>query len=238
MNGLVRHVNWQSAVIGLCLILLQAIVMADDNTPVYSRYSLSASASVEIENDLMTVQLVVEDEDTDSAALAERINQKMLWALLQLEQFHSIKSSTRDYNTYPIYEQKRISGWRSSQTLQLQGSMFDDIKRAIGKLQERLTVRSMRFSPRPETRKMTENKLIDEALEAFRERADLISKSMNASGYRVIHAGVNTDDHRAPMFREAMAADMQVRNKAVSAPSIDAGTSQITVAVHGEIQLQ
>lgn len=221
------------------LLLLSGVSYAEQNTLVYDRYSLQVSAESEVENDLMVVNLMIEDEDSNSAALADRINQEMLWALLQTEKHPRIKSSTKDYNTYPKYEKNRIIGWRSSQVLQLESTDFESIKKAVAELQERLIVRSMQFLSRPETRKDAENNLIDEALTSFRERSTLIQKSMQAETYRIIQLSVNTNDFGSPMYRvESMNMDARSVSKSVAAPAIDAGTSKIRVSVSGEIQLQ
>ncbi|MCB1755838.1 MAG: SIMPL domain-containing protein [Gammaproteobacteria bacterium] len=212
---------------------------AEADAVVYDRYALSASAETDIDNDQMTVEMVVEDEDKDSAALADRINQNMLWALLQLEKFPAIKSSTRNYTTRPQYEQSHISGWRSSQTLQLQGSDFEEIKNAIAILQERLIVRSMHFEPRQQTRREIEDRLISEALEAFRQRAELVRNSMQAEKFRVISLNINTNDYAGPVYRDqVMTMSTRAATPSVAAPAVDAGTSRVQVSVHGEIQLQ
>ena len=239
LNNCIRSalIGWLSLSLGL--LLLTVNVRAEQSPTLYDRYSLQVSAESEIENDLMTAHLTVEDEDRNSAELADRINQEMLWALLQIERYPSITSSTQNYSTYPKYEHNRIVGWRSSQTLMLKGKDFDEIKAAIGVLQERLTVRSMRFKPTPETRQEAEDKLIADALAAFRKRSVLIQSSMQATDYRVIHMSVDTNGYSRPVYRaETMAMDARGAAKSVTQPAVDAGTSRIQIVVHGEIQLQ
>ncbi len=223
----------------ICLMFVLIGAMADDNAPIYDRYSLSASAQSDVANDLMTVKMVVEEEDRNSAVLADRINQIMQWALAQVKKLPGIEARTTDYNTYPKYEQKRISGWRSSQTLQLEGGDFETVKAAVAVLQERMIVRNMHFSPRPQTRMQTENGLIGRALEAFRQRAILVQDSMQATGYRVIQISVNTQDFMEPPGYDMQRMEMQMRsfNQGVTLPAVDAGNSRISVSVHGEIQL-
>ncbi|HBR96620.1 MAG TPA: hypothetical protein DD979_04490 [Gammaproteobacteria bacterium] len=225
----------------LIIALVPYSAFAEGDTPVvYDRYSLQVSTESEVENDLMTVVLVVEDEDRDSAALADRINQNMLWALLQTEKFPDIKTQTKRYSTSPKYEQNRIVGWRSSQELVLESVEFESVKKAVAILQEKLTVRAMQFTPQSVTRQEAENALLDDALAAFRARASLIQKSMQASSYRVIQVMIDAGRQGPPVYarNEVMAMSAKSSMGAVAAPATDAGTSRIRIAVSGEIQLQ
>jgi predicted secreted protein len=224
----------------LFLLLWPLAGVSSTEAPVYDRYTLHASANASISNDLMTVLMVIEDEDADNAVLADRINQDMLWALLQLESYPSIKTHSREYTTYPKYEHNRINAWHISQTLSLEGADFDAIKTVVASLQERLTVRSMTFSPKIETRKMAEDKLISEALSLFKQRSSLIQESMGHEKYRVIHLSIDSNNRGGgplPVYRESMSMSRS-SSMAVTAPSVDAGKSNISVSVHGEIQLQ
>lgn len=239
MSGNKRTGLFEQLIFALLIGFGSAMAVAEDATVVYDRYSLHVSAEAEVENDLMVVMLVVEDEDSNSAALADRINQVMLWALLETEKYPSIKAATRDYRTYPKYDQNRITGWRSSQALRLEGSDIESVKMAVAELQQQLIVRSMQFLPREETRRQAENDLVDDALERFRDRADLIRTSMQAEEYRVIQISVNTGDIGRPAYRmEAMAMDTRGAAKSVAAPAVEAGSSKIQISVSGEIQLQ
>jgi len=112
----------------------------ENNDPVFDQYSISASARGEVTNDLLTAQLVVEHEDRDSAALANRVNADMAWALEQVHQHPAVKAKSGTYNTWPQYERNRskVIGWRSRQVLKIESDDFDAARKAIKVLQERL----------------------------------------------------------------------------------------------------
>ncbi|MDO6461143.1 SIMPL domain-containing protein [Granulosicoccaceae sp. 1_MG-2023] len=212
---------------------------AQEIEPVFDRYTLQAEASREVDNDLMLAVLRVQDEDADSAALSDRINHTMLWALLQLESYPNISSATRNYRTTPVYGDSgdgRVTGWRSSQDLALEGVNFEEMRTVIGELQEQLQLVSMSFEPQKTTRQQVEDALIADALSAFRERASLISQSMQAGSYRVLRVNVMTQGSAAPypVARMAM-ADTALREK--SPVAVSAGTATVSVTVSGEIVL-
>jgi len=165
------------------LTLVQA---HEDNGPVFDQYSISASARGEVTNDLLTAQLVVEHEDRDSAALANRVNADMTWALEQVHQHPAVKAKSGTYNTWPQYErnQNKVIGWRSRQVLKIESDDFDAARKAIKVLQERLQMNGLQLMAKPETREAQVDDLIAEALKAFRQRAGLIQSSMGSTGYR------------------------------------------------------
>jgi len=211
-----------------------AALFADTET-LYDQYTLQASAEAEVANDLMLVHLQVQHEDRDSTTLAEKVNRDMAWALAQLQPFSEVDFDTRNYSTYPKYEQNRIIGWRSAQTLVIQGSDFDALKDALQILQSKLQIQQMQFRPREETRKAVEDELIQEALNNFKHRASIVQDNMGAQSYRVMRLNINTGGRQGRMRMEAKTTSMRSMD---SAPAIEGGQSKVTVNINGQIQLQ
>lgn len=209
--------------------------MADQQT-IYDQYSLQASAEGDVENDLMRVRMAVQHEDRDAAALADKVNTDMQWALEHLARFESIRYKTENYSTHPKYEQQRVVGWTSSQTVALDSSDFDAIKEAVQILQGRLQVRNMVFQPRDDTRRKTEDELINQALDNLKHRAGIVQQNMGASGYRIMHLNIDTGHRVARHAR--MEGTMMRSTAADAAPAVEGGESKISVSVSGQIQLQ
>lgn len=208
-----------------------------EHMPIYDQYTLQASAEGEVENDLMIVRLVVEHEDRDASKLADKVNADMQWALQQLRAQSAIDRKTENYTTYPKYEQQRVVGWHSSQTLTLSGDDFDAIKNAVQILQSKLQVRGMAFQPKDETRKKVEDELINQALDNLKHRAAIVQANMGAAGYRIMQININTGGGRQGRMQQdmmTMARSASVEN----APAIEGGDSKISVSVSGQIQLQ
>ncbi len=203
----------------------------------FDQYTLQASAEGEVVNDLMLVHLQVQHEDRDAKALADKVNEDMAWALDQLKEYAQIESDTRSYTTHPKYEQNRIVGWRSSQTLVIRGAEFEELKAALQKLQSRLQIQHVQFQPRDETRKQVEDELIQQALANFKHRATIVQDSMGASAYRVVQININTGG-RGGQVRMQSSSTMALSRSVDSAPAVEAGLSKITVNISGQIQLQ
>lgn len=211
----------------------------DHQQAIYDQYTLQASAEGEVENDLMLVRLRVEHQDRDASRLAEKVNSDMQWALDQIKSSPSINARTENYSTYPKYEQQRVVGWHSSQTLSLSGLDFESLKAAVQTLQSRLQVDGMSFQPTDETRKKAENDLINQALDNFKARAAIVQQNMGAADYRIMQININTSGHQPGRVR--MNAEMMTMARSASvesAPAVESGESKISVNVSGQIQLQ
>lgn len=225
------------------LLLSSAFAHAQDShshEPQYDIYQLSASAEIDVPNDLMTVTMVAQATGVDAAELANTINASMGWAVSKLKPFTTIETQTLDYQTRPQYERNgsRIKGWVASQSIRLETDNFQQAGKAIQLLQERLQVQGMQMSAKPETRKRAEEQLMNKALSHFKDRALLVQTNMGAPAYRIMNLSI--DANGASQWRpqndnyRGATAEMSV----TSAPSIEAGTSSVIVHVNGKIQLE
>ncbi|MFT6300853.1 MAG: putative secreted protein [Pseudomonadales bacterium] len=206
----------------------------------YNVFSLSSEASAQVDNDLMVATLVVQAEDQDPALLASKINLTMSWAVNVLRPYGALKTKTRDYQTYPQYDsgkKRKLIGWRGSQSIQIETDDFQAAGEAIQKLQERLQVQGIQLAAKAETRSSAADALINEALSAFKQRALLIQRNMGATGYRILDVNIQSDQGGAAMYDSRLSGVEMMRSAVVSEPSIEAGTSRVSVQVYGRIQL-
>lgn len=203
----------------------------------YNQVRFQVRAMESVANDRMQAVLVAQDEDSDAARLADRINKTMAWALEQPREKAAIQVRTGGYSTQPIYKKDMIEGWRATQELLLDGGDFGKLTALIGTLQQRLHLRSVNFGVADATRDGIERQLIDSALDGFKRRAEQVRKNIGTKGYRIVELNVLTEDapmRPVPMMRgEAMAM-----SKSVEVPSFEGGESEIRVSVHGTVQLE
>lgn len=218
-----------------CISMLPVLACADDDETLFNVVNLQAQAEQEIPNDQMTVVLVTEHEGSDPAAVSREINRDMQWALDIIKSYKGVNSKTGNYQTHPIYNKQTITGWRSSQQVELRSENMESLTELTGKLQEQLQVRQMAFSPTDATRKQYENALIEEALVAFRERIAIIGKHMDQKNHRIVNIHINTGGHQPPIMFERTAMKTMAMDSGAS-PATEAGTSKITVTVNGSVQ--
>jgi predicted secreted protein len=208
--------------------------MAAEDTPRYNQIHFQVERSRPVENDRMQAVLSLTAEDDNAARLADQINRSMDAALKTAKARVKVEVRTSSYRTYPVYNKEKIQRWRATQELLLEGSDFAELGNLIGQLQERLQVTSINFSVSAERRRVVEDELIAQALDAFKQRAELVRKQLAAKGYRIVDVSINTGGAPpVPMMR-----GLAMETASVAPPAVEAGTSTLNVNVGGVIVLQ
>ena len=219
----------------LCLTLSAGTGLADDELR-YNQVRLQSQQTESVSNDTMHVTLQTYAEMQDPAKLAARINQEMEWALAQVKQVQGVKLRTGSYQTWPVTRKEVTTGWRGQQDLILESRDTQGLSRLAGQLQAKLQIKSMNFTVSDEKRVTVENRLIDLALNAFRERAGIVGENLKADGYRIVELNVGTSTARPPMMHQARVASMSM--EAVDAVAVEGGESDVRVTVSGTIEMQ
>jgi predicted secreted protein len=218
-----------------CLLVIQIIpVYAHDNETLFNIINLQAQAEREIPNDQMIVILATEHEGSNAASISQEINRDMQWALDIIKAYKDVDSKTGNYQTYPIYNKQTITGWRSSQQVEIKSKNMAGLTELVGKLQEKLQVKQMNFSPTDATRKQHENELIEEAMVAFKERVAIVGKHMDQKSHRIVNIHISSGGYQPPIMYERAMKTMAM--DAASAPAVEAGMSKISVNVSGSVQ--
>ena len=219
----------------LCLTVSAGTGLADDELR-YNQVRLQSQQTESVSNDTMHVTLQTYAEMQDPAKLAARINQEMEWALAQVKQVPGVKLRTGSYQTWPVIRKEVTTGWRGQQDLILESRDTQALSRLVGQLQAKLQIKSMNFSVSDEKRVTVENRLIDLALNAFRERAGIVGDNLKAGGYRIVELNVGTSTARPPMMHQARMASMSM--EAADAVAVEGGESDVRVTVSGTIEMQ
>lgn len=200
-------------------------------TPETDVVTLETQAHRDVPNDELVAVLAVELHGADPAALARTANTRMAEALKIAATVPAVRLRSGNYQTFPRYDRnQRIESWQVSQELRLESGDFAAATQLIGKLQDRLVVRSMAVRLSPEARRAAEDGLIAEAIAAFRARADRVRAAMKAAGYRIRSLNIGTSSGGPPRPFEARAMAQQV--------AVEPGESQVTVTASGSIQLR
>lgn len=209
---------------------------AADEVPRYNQIHLQVERSRPVDNDRMQAVLAVTAEDDSAARLADQINRTMDWAVKTAKLRTRVEVRSGGYRTYPVYNKEKIQRWRAAQELLLEGPDFAELGSLIGQLQERLQVTSVNFFVSAERRRVVEDELIAQALDAFKQRAELVRRQLATKSYRIVDLSINTGGGQPvpPMRGLAMAAV----EKSVAPPALEAGTSILTVNVGGTVELQ
>ena len=219
----------------LCLAVFASTGLAEDELR-YNQIRLQSQQTESVSNDTMHVTLQTYAEMQDPAKLATRINQEMEWALAQAKQVQGVKVRTGSYQTWPVTRKEVTTGWRGQQDLILESRDTEALSRLTGQLQDKLQIKSMNFTVSDEKRVTVENRLIDLALNAFKERARIVGDNLKADDYRIVEINVGTSTARPPMMHQARIASMSM--EASDAVAVEGGESDVRVTVNGTIELQ
>lgn len=218
-----------------CVLAAPAAVCADDDSPRYNQVRLQAQQSESVSNDTMHVTLNSYAEMQDSTKLAARINQDMDWALTRARQYSDVKISTGGYQIWPVTRKEVTSAWRGQQDLILESKDTEKLSQLTGELQEKLKIKSMSFSVSDEKRVAVENRLIDAALNAFKERAGIVGDNLKAKGYRIVELNVGTTAQRPPVMYQARMSSVSMQ--ASDSVAVEGGESDVQITVSGSVEL-
>jgi len=208
--------------------------LAHEEKTLFNQVYVQAGAERAMANDEMLSLLVSEHQGKNASDQAARVNQDVKWAIIRTKKNKNIEVSTRAYQSYPVYRDRDVVGWRVSQEIQLKGGDMAELSNLIGELQEKLQVRQMHFSASKQTREQVENELIEEAMEAFKRRVGIIKKHMDGKDYRIVSLHINSNGQRPQPMRMQRSALQSL--EMTRAPSVEAGTSTMTVTVSGSVQ--
>lgn len=206
----------------------------------YNQVSLRAQVQQSVNNDTLTVTLFTEDQDSDPAKLANRITTTLNQGLETARKNANIRVSSGNRHSQPVYDEKRknIIAWRERGEIRLEGTDFAEISTTMGNLLGDLSLGGMQFSLSPDSRTATEDKLIKQAIEAFRQRADIATEGLGGNGYRIVQLNLNTQFMTPRPYMEsnrmmAMSADAQM-----AAPLVEGGEADVSVSADGVIEVQ
>jgi len=201
----------------------------------YTKVDLQADARREVDNDTMNAVMFVELNRTDAAKLADALNRSAAEGLALAKASKSVRVRSGRNQTYPVYDrEQRLTGWRGRAELRLESKDFEEAAALIGRLQSTLRLGQINFSVSSAARKMVEDELIGEAINAFRERAEIVRASFGAKRYRIVHLAVSTGSSYSPRPLMARAAP----GSGIAPPPVEAGMSQVRVAVSGTIEVE
>ncbi len=222
-----------AGMLALTLLLGAAPARAEEDS--LHRIEFNVQVGREADNDVVRAVMVASKENVDIARLAEDINRTMASALRDAKAQQAVQVRSGNYQTFPIYEERRVTRWRAEQELILESRDADTIHRLLGALQDRLLLRSLGYMVSPEKNRQLETGLVEDALGAFKARADLIVTELGATGYDIVQLRLDGGASPPAPLYVARAAMMMKEDSIVAG---DPGTSQLSAGVHAVIRLR
>ncbi len=229
--------------IALCAGLMPATTVYSQNirmeTP-QNIVSLQAQGSLEVQQDLLTIQMNSTREGPDAATVQTQLKTALDTALAEAKkvaQPGQLDVRTGAFSLYPRYGRDgKINGWQGSTELILEGRDFARISQLAGKINT-LSLGNVSFGLSREARARVEAEVTAQAIERFKAKAQEISKGFGFAGYAVREVNVQAND-QGYVGRPRMMA-MEAKMSSVDAPvPVEAGRSTVVVTVSGAVQMK
>lgn len=230
-------------VLAACLLsILSAAPMAQQlaqPTP-QNVVQLSASASIEVQQDLLTLIMTTTRDGPDAPAVQSQLRQALEAALAEGKkavQPGQLDVRTGNFNLVPRYGRDgKMTGWQGTTELVLEGRDFARIGATAGKIQT-LTMGGVGFSLSREQRAKAEGEAQGQAIERFKAKAADIARGFGFAGYTLREAAVNANDQGYVPRPRMLAMDAKVAGAEAPVP-LEAGRSTVVVTVSGAVQLK
>ena len=222
----------------LCSLLLLGISAYAETDP-YNRVNFQIEVSREVANDLLEANLSVEIQDKKPALVSQKLNNALNDALKKASAFSTVKASSGNQNTRPIYNKNnKVDAWRGHAEIHLKSRDFKAAGELIMQLQQSMLVKNIQFNIAPDTRAQAENELITEAIKAFQARASAISSAMGTNTYKNVNLSISNSGGRPTPYPRTMMRNVMSLEASIPAPEFAAGDSRMAVQINGVIELQ
>ncbi|HEC74185.1 MAG TPA: DUF541 domain-containing protein [Methylophaga aminisulfidivorans] len=224
-------------ILALMSILTFSTLSFAEEAPEMGIINFEASAVTEIDNDELVTRLQVFEQGKNPGQLTELVNKKTALVLDAVKHFKGIHAETSSYNTQPVYDDGKISQWRVTQQLTLETADFEQMSQFIADISSLANIQSMQFQISKEKTEQAKTQLLKLTIKNFKDKATLISKEFDRSGYELMSLSIDNNFVRPmPMMERANLMSSDMRMKGAPA-ALEAGNNEITVTVRGSIQL-
>lgn len=203
---------------------------------------LSATGTVEVEQDLLVLTLGTSKEAADAATVQAQLKQALDAALAEAKrqaQPGQLDVRTGPFGLYPRYNKDgKISGWQGRAELVLEGRDFARITGAAGKIQT-MAISQIAFGLSREARAKVEGEAQTQAIEQFKARATELARGFGFSGYTLREVAVNSNEMVPGPRPRMMAMEAKAASFSDVAPvPVEAGKAQVVVNVSGSVQMR
>ena len=224
---------------GAALSLLALAAVADTLPPPQNVISLSATATVDVPQDWLTVVFSTTREGADAGVVQGQLKQLLDTALAEARKAAKpgqVEVRTGGFSLQPRYAPKGgIAAWQGSTELVVEGRDTQAIAQLTSRVPG-LTISRVGYSLSREARQKVEGEVTAQAIEQFRARAMTVSRQFGFTGYTVREVNVGTDSPGGgpvPMLR--MQAT-RVMSDEVALPT-EAGKASVNATVNGSVQM-
>ena len=202
--------------------------------------TLSSSATVEVDRDLLTITLSTSKDGADAALVQSQLKQALDAALVEARKVArpgQVELRTGAFTLAPRYTARGVtSGWQGTTELVVEGRDMPAIAQLTGRITT-LTVARVGYGLSREVREAAEADVTAQAITRFRSQATSYAKQFGYAGYEIREVNIATVQPQPfgprPMMMQARAADAGAEPL-----PIEAGKGSVTANVNGSVQMK
>ncbi len=248
------QIRWLLSLAGMAGAVAGGGAAAQMLPPPQNVLQLTADASAEVQQDLLTITLATSRDGADAATVQTQLRQTLDAALVEARKAvraGQLEVRTGAFSIYPRYSPKPVAsgnsivGWQGRAELVLEGRDIGAISQLAGRLGavspaagNGLTVARVAFALSREARETAEAEVSTRAIGRFKARAESYAKQFGFAGYSLREVTVGSSEAISPFnagyFRTMRAAAVPAVEEA---QPVEAGKSTVSVTVGGSIQL-
>lgn len=222
------------------LALLGSPSVRADTAPLQGVLGLTASASVEVTKDLLSVTFSTTRDGADANAVQAQLKQALDAALGEAKKAArpgQIDVQTGTFSLYPRYAAKGgITGWQGTAEVIVEGRDMAGIGQLSGRIAT-MTVARVGFRLSREANQKVEGEVAAEAITRYRAKAADYAKQLGYAGYAIREVNVATSEPAQgpmPMLR-VQAATASSQGDALS---VEPGKALVSATVNGTVQMK
>ena len=200
--------------------------------------TLQAAASEEVRQDTVQITVSAQAESADQASVGRKLNALLDDLMKTAKGSADVSARTGSYRVWPSTNNKgKVVGWQGEGSIILESTNFEAASALATKMGDTSAISNIGFSLSRKAREATERKLLNQAAQAFRDRALAAASAFGFSGYRLKKIQLGGVGAVAPRAYMAMA-----KGAGAPAPSADvplqADMVTVSVDISGTIVLQ
>ena len=209
----------------------------------YNVVNLSESINHSVARDTLMVVLAVHEQGKDRVQVASNVTRRVNQVLAQIKNNRAFEASLSGRSGYPNSDYvngKRVDkGWQEQATITVKSQDFEALNKLIAQVQANANVQDLQYTVSDSKRKSFETELTEQAVKRFRERAQMITRAMGGSGYRIVNMDIGSTGGSRPMGGQAYDR-MKLAAASADAPVPEAmpGNEDINLNISGSIQVQ
>ncbi|MGQ0527677.1 MAG: SIMPL domain-containing protein [Alphaproteobacteria bacterium] len=205
--------------------------------------NLNATERQSMAQDTLVTSLRVEFNGKEAKDVQDQVNTVMAKAVAEAKKVEGVKVTTGGYYIYPFYpdpQNTKVSEWRASQSIGLEGKKADDVLKLSGRLQDMgFLMNAINYTLSSEKSDAIQDVLMERALKKVMDSAKLAAKALGKNKVELLEANVNGNVPYYPVMMRGMAADSgMAESKSVAPPVAEPGESEVTLSISARILLK